>query len=215
MGFFIDKNNRRKSPVVLAAFCAALLDLVVFGVLYALLIDPLYHYLPLGGGTAASFMHSVVIACIGTALCCLLFLLPDKRVAPYGFAGLAVVMCMFYIAAAMLEPAAQAVIVQFVSMFGLAPVVVSNAVAWPIYSKLKRDNPAPNHKKTFQEELRDAIREEKTHSKKNGKVESAETEPTCLAEETMFPPEFSRVPSARNLMEEAMLFYENGEESDN
>jgi hypothetical protein len=38
MGFFIDKNNRRKSPVVLAAFCAALLDLVVFGVLYALLI---------------------------------------------------------------------------------------------------------------------------------------------------------------------------------
>ena len=79
MSFFVDRFNRRKSPIALAALGATLLDLCVFGVLYALLIDPLYHYLPLGGGTAASFVHSIVIACIGTALCCLLFLLPDKR----------------------------------------------------------------------------------------------------------------------------------------
>lgn len=213
MGFFIDKHNRRKSPVVLAAFCAALLDLAVFGVLYALLIDPLYHYLPLGGGTAASFVHSIVIACIGTALCCLLFLLPDKRVAPYGFAGLAVVMCMFYIAAAMLEPAAQAVIVQFVSMFGLAPVVVSNAVAWPLYSKLKRDHPAPNHKKTFREEIREVIAEEKSRQK--NRAAQPEKNAACPAEESIFPPEVGRAPSARNLTEEAMLFYEDGEKSDN
>ena len=39
---------------------------------------------------------------ISTLLCCLLFLLKDKRVAPYGFAGLAVILLMFCAAAWML-----------------------------------------------------------------------------------------------------------------
>ena len=41
MSFFIDKKNRRKSPIVLAALGAALLDLAVFGIAYALLTAPL------------------------------------------------------------------------------------------------------------------------------------------------------------------------------
>ena len=41
MSFFIDKHNRRKSPIALAAFGAALLYMVLFGVLYGLLAEPL------------------------------------------------------------------------------------------------------------------------------------------------------------------------------
>ena len=36
MSFFIDRFNRRKSPIALAAFGAALLYAVIFAVLYAL-----------------------------------------------------------------------------------------------------------------------------------------------------------------------------------
>ena len=37
MSFFVDRFNRRKSPLALAAFGAALLDLAVFALLYAFL----------------------------------------------------------------------------------------------------------------------------------------------------------------------------------
>lgn len=39
MSLFIDRHNRRKSPLALAAFGAALLYLCIYGVLYALLAE--------------------------------------------------------------------------------------------------------------------------------------------------------------------------------
>ena len=54
MSFFIDKKNRRKSPIVLAALGAALLDLAVFGIAYALLTDPLYHAVQLDSEIATT-----------------------------------------------------------------------------------------------------------------------------------------------------------------
>lgn len=39
MSLFIDRHNRRKSPLTLAAFGAALLYLCIYGVLYALLAE--------------------------------------------------------------------------------------------------------------------------------------------------------------------------------
>ena len=103
MSFFIDRFNRRKSPIALAAFGAAVLYLVIFGVLYGLLAGPLYRTVSLSTPAATTAVHSVIIAAIGTAVCCLLFLLKDKRVAPYGFCGLAVALCMFYAAAFLLD----------------------------------------------------------------------------------------------------------------
>ena len=154
MSFFIDKHNRRKSPIALAAFGAALLYMVLFGVLYGLLAEPLYYAVSLGTPTATTVVHTIIIAVIGTAICCLLFLLKDKRVAPYGFFGLAVALCMFYAAALLLEDDARSLMLYLITIYGLAPVLVGNAVTWPIYLKIKRDNPALNHRKTISEELR-------------------------------------------------------------
>ena len=82
MSFFIDRFNRRKSPIALAAFAAALLYIVIFGLLYALLAEPLYRAVSLSTPLATTAVHSAIIAAVGTAVCCLLFLLKDKRVAP-------------------------------------------------------------------------------------------------------------------------------------
>ena len=220
MSFFIDQNNRRKSPIVLAAVGAALLYLAVFGIAYALLTEPLYHAVRLESAAAATAVHAIIIALAGTAVCCLLFFLPDKRVAPYGFAGLAVVFAMFCAAALMLDEPARGNMLRLIAMFGLAPILVGNAVTWPIYLKMKRANPALNHRKTIQEELQEAL--EKEAAKKPPREAPpppqpeppAEREPEVTAEEAMFGPEAGAgaPPAFRSAQDEAMLFYEDDEE---
>ena len=220
MSFFIDQKNRRKSPIILAALGAALLDLAVFGICYALLTEPLYHAVRLGGEIATTAVHALIIALAGTAVCCLQFLLPEKRVAPYGFAGLAVVFMMFCAAALMLDAPARGNMLRLIAMFGLAPILAGNAVTWPIYLKMKRANPALNHRKTIQEELQEAL--EKEAAKKPSckappppqSVPPAEREPEVTAEEAMFGPEAGAgtPPAFRSAQDEAMLFYEDDEE---
>ena len=220
MSFFIDQKNRRKSPIILAALGAALLDLAVFGICYALLTEPLYHAVRLGGEIATTAVHALIIALAGTAVCCLQFLLPEKRVAPYGFAGLAVVFMMFCAAALMLDAPARGNMLRLIAMFGLAPILAGNAVTWPIYLKMKRANPALNHRKTIQEELQEAL--EKEAAKKPSckappppqPVPPAEREPEVTAEEAMFGPEAGAgtPPAFRSAQDEAMLFYEDDEE---
>ena len=220
MSFFIDQKHRRKSPIILAALGAALLDLAVFGICYALLTEPLYHAVRLGGEIATTAVHALIIALAGTAVCCLQFLLPEKRVAPYGFAGLAVVFMMFCAAALMLDAPARGNMLRLIAMFGLAPILAGNAVTWPIYLKMKRANPALNHRKTIQEELQEAL--EKEAAKKPSckappppqPVPPAEREPEVTAEEAMFGPEAGAgtPPAFRSAQDEAMLFYEDDEE---
>ena len=64
MSLFIDKHNRRKSPLALAAFGAALLYFCVFGFLYAVLAEPLYGHVRLGSPAATTAAHSVIIALV-------------------------------------------------------------------------------------------------------------------------------------------------------
>ena len=146
MNLFIDKNHRRKSPIAIAGFFATLLDLCIYGVLYTLLAEPLYRQLT---------VHTLIIALAGTAIGSLLFLLRDKRVALFGFVGLAVVLVMFYFAAWMLDTDQRATMVQLITLYGVAPALIGNAVAWPVYLKLRKTHPLPVQK-TLQEEMREA-----------------------------------------------------------
>ena len=223
MSLFIDKHNRRKSPLALAAFGAALLYFCVFGFLYAVLAEPLYGHVRLGSPAATTAAHSVIIALVGTAACCLLFLLEDKRVAPLGFAGLTGVLGMFYAAALMLEGEARSLMIQLITMYGLSPVLIGNAVAWPIYFKMKKAAPTPKRRKTVQQELmeaaaREAEKQERKQARqvKKGRIpappEAAEPDPppkppeSPSPEEALFGPEPG--PSAfRSEEEEAMLLY--------
>lgn len=155
MSLFIDKNHRRKSPIVLAGFFAALLYVCIYGVLYALLAGPLYHHLQLPGTLLTNIVHTLIVSLIGTAICGLLFLMKDKRVALLGFAGLAVVLAMFYIAAFMLENEERALMLQIITLYGLAPAIIGNLFAWPVYRKLRKTHPLPE-RKTLREEIREA-----------------------------------------------------------
>ena len=222
MSFFIDRFNRRKSPIALAAFGAALLYIVVFGVLYGLLAGPLYRAVSLCTPAATTAVHSLIVAVIGTAVCCLLFLLKDKRVAPYGFSGLLVALCMFYAAALLLDGLARSNMLYLITVYGLAPVLVGNAVTWPIYFRMKRANPALNRRKTISEELRDAVAKEASKHPEPPKSEvPSPTEPSTPAErpdtsgDALFGPQADRSPMvSRSVQEEAMLFYEDDDDEE-
>lgn len=141
MSFFIDKHGRRKSPIALAACGAALLDLAVYFCTAALLAGPLYRTVSFGGETVTSMLHTTIITVISTLLCCLLFLLKDKRVVPYGFAGLAVILLMFCAAAWMLPQETRGSMLRLFLTVGLPPVLLGNAVSWPIYRRLRKAHP--------------------------------------------------------------------------
>ena len=223
MSFFIDQHNRRKTTIALTAFCVGFLYACLFVALSILLAGPLYDTVQLGSAAATTAVHAVVIALVGTAICCLTFLLQDKRIAPYSFVGMAVWLCMFYAAALLLEADARSYMLQLITMFGLAPVLVGNAVTWPIYLKIKRANPALNHRKTIREELNEAVKEEAAKhperpTEENASEPAAPTaQPEPTLEEAMFGPEAGAGPrpAYRSVEEEAMLFYEDEEENDN
>ena len=222
MSFYIDRFNRRKSPIALAAFAAALLYIVIFGLLYALLAEPLYRAVSLSTPLATTAVHSAIIAAVGTAVCCLLFLLKDKRVAPYGFFGLAIALGMFYAAAFLLDGLARSNMLYLITAYGLAPVLIGNAVTWPIYLSMKRANPALNRRKTISEELRDAVAEEASKHLASPESPSQPEKPAPAPSDrpdpsgdALFGPQADRSPMvSRSVQEEAMLFYEDEDDEE-
>lgn len=195
MNLFIDKNHRRKSPIAIAGFFATLLDLCIYGVLYTLLAEPLYRQLTLPSTAATNAVHTLIIALVGTAIGSLLFLLRDKRVALFGFVGLAVVLVMFYFAAWMLDTDQRATMVQLITLYGVAPALIGNAVAWPVYLMLRKTHPLPVQK-TLQEEMREAA---------GTKADAApKAHPAAPAAEER---------PRRSPQEDAMLLFEDGEDA--
>ena len=103
MSLFLTKEGKRKSPMAVTIFFVDLLFCLVFGGAYALLTEPLHSLLPLGGGMPETVLHCLIIAVIGTAVCCVLFLLLDKGIVPYSFAGLPGVTIMCLVASTPLD----------------------------------------------------------------------------------------------------------------
>ena len=178
MNLFIDKNHRRKSPIAIAGFFATLLDLCIYGVLYTLLAEPLYRQLTLPSTAATNAVHTLIIALAG-----------------FGFVGLAVVLVMFYFAAWMLDTDQRATMVQLITLYGVAPALIGNAVAWPVYLKLRKTHPLPVQK-TLQEEMREAA---------GTKADAApKAHPAAPAAEER---------PRRSPQEDAMLLFEDGEDA--
>lgn len=138
MALFVTKDGKRKSPMALTVFFVVLLDCLIFAAAYALLTDPLHQVLPLGSAALENMVHGTLISLAGTAVCCLLFLLPDKRIVPYGFAGLPVVTLMCIAAATQLEPAARSMMIQVTLLYTLLPALIGNLVSWTVYYRLRR-----------------------------------------------------------------------------
>ena len=223
MALFVDQNKRRKSPLVMLCFCVSLLFACVYGILYAVLTEQLYLHVSLGGTAATTALHAVLMAAAGTCVCCLLFLLPDKRIVPGAYLCLAALLLVFYVAVFLLESENRSAMLRLITLFGLAPVLVGNAAAWPIYLKIRGAHPAPQKIKTLREELREAV-DAQTQKTPPAPLKTwektaphpAPPEQTATEEEALFGPEGGGEPGRafRSAQEEAMLFYDDEESND-
>ena len=66
-----------------------------------------------------------------------LFLLPDKRIVPYSFAGLPVITIMCLVASTQLEADLRGMMVYVTLLYTLLPILIGNLAAWTIYFKLR------------------------------------------------------------------------------
>jgi len=164
MSLFVDRSGRRKSPLALSAFFTGILFFFIYGALYVLLAEPLYHSIAFESVLLTNVVHSVIIALAGSLLCCLMFLLPDKQIAPLGFLCVAILTLVLYAASAAMAEG-RAVMMQFVSMYCLAPTIIGNLIGWSVYALLCRQGYKPAARKTIAEELNEAIQKEKKAAK--------------------------------------------------
>ena len=143
MALFVTKEGKRKSPMAVTCFFVDLLFCLVFGGMYALLTGVLHDHLPLGGGMAENWIHCGLISVVGTAVCCILFLLPDKRIVPYSFASLPVITIMCVVAAFQLEPAARNMMLYVTFLYTLMPILVATRIVDAIFQAVQKTDAAP------------------------------------------------------------------------
>lgn len=216
MSLFIDKHNRRKSPFSLVVFGMTLLECLLFGVMYGVLAAPLARAVVFSSATATWAVHGLIIAAAGTALSCLFFLAPDKRLVPWGFVGLGVVLGMFCAAALLLPSPDRHWMLLLILAYGLPPVLVGNLVTWPLYLRIKRSAPAPERRKTVRQELMEAAAKEaaKQERKQTRQARPEKEVPPSTPEEALFEPEAGSAPSFRSEEEEAMRLYMDNEDEE-
>lgn len=144
ISLFLNKDKTPKSPLLLLCFCMGIVFCVIFGIMYALLTDPLHAYVRVGGETLSTSLHSIIIALCGTAACCSFFVLRDKRIVPGAFVFLAVFLAAGYLMTIPLGANDRELMRYIISLYGLAPVLLGNVVSWGIYLKIRKKKHLPS-----------------------------------------------------------------------
>lgn len=133
---FLNDDKTRKSPLAVYSFFLALVYCVIFGVFYALLTDPLHHLINTGNQTVSTVLQALIMSLAGALVCCLFFFLRDKRIALGGFAFMALLLLIAFLATFLLEATQRLAMRQFLLLYGLGPVLVGNLAGLAVYSIL-------------------------------------------------------------------------------
>lgn len=131
--FFVNKDGSHKSTLSLKVFFLGIAFIGVFSLVNVLLIDPLHQMINIVNTPITSFFHCTVIGAVGTLICMLFFLLPDKRLVPMTFVCLAGVLAMVILVALFMTTEVRKDLLTMILLFGAAPVLFGNAASWIIY----------------------------------------------------------------------------------
>ena len=138
--FQMMENGRVKSTLMLYSFCLCWVFAAVYGAAIALLIGPLHMLMAGSPVFLENLVTALVPAVLGTAVCCLTWLLPgDKRKLPAAYLWLTLLMLACLIGLIMLMGWENAgLVLQFFGMFVLAPLALglsSSLLAYYLYWK--------------------------------------------------------------------------------
>jgi hypothetical protein len=143
--FQMMENGRVKSTLMLYSFCLCWVFAAVYGAAIALLIGPLHMLMAGSPVFLENLVTALVPAVLGTAVCCLTWLLPgDKRKLPAAYLWLTLLMLACLIALLILlkgEQGAQILALQFFGMFVLIPLIMGDGMSILLFYRYWKHKP--------------------------------------------------------------------------
>ena len=143
--FQMMENGRVKSTLMLYSFCLCWVFAAVYGAAIALLIGPLHMLMAGSPVFLENLVTALVPAVLGTAVCCLTWLLPgDKRKLPAAYLWLTLLMLACLIALLILlkgEQGAQILALQFFGVFVLVPLVLGDGMSILLFYRYWKHKP--------------------------------------------------------------------------
>ena len=143
--FQMMENGRVKSTLMLYSFCLCWVCAAVYGAAIALLIGPLHMLMAGSPVFLENLVTALVPAVLGTAVCCLTWLLPgDKRKLPAAYLWLTLLMLACLIALLILlkgEQGAQILALQFFGMFVLVPLIMGDGMSILLFYRYWKHKP--------------------------------------------------------------------------
>ncbi len=132
--------QKRTNTTVMMSFLLGLVFSAVYTLGYGLLTEFLYQHLSLPvPDLVNSILHAVLISALGTAVCCLGFLLPQKELVPAGYLWMTFFVTIAYLFTLVhFAGEERSSLLMALSLFCLAPVVVGNGVVWPVFHRLEQ-----------------------------------------------------------------------------
>ena len=155
MGFLTDSEGKKRSTFLLFVFLLTLLYIGLYFLSYFYLAEPLYTWIHFNSELWTTFVHAGIISLVGTLVCCLAFLLPDKKMAPCGFAGVAFVFCLFLVVSLLRNTEDRLYMLKMICMYGAGPSVIGNLISWPVYHAFVRHGYEKPKAKTLEQEIRE------------------------------------------------------------
>ncbi len=132
--------TRRTDPSLMWSFLLSLVFLAVYAAAYALLTEPLHRLLTFPGKPLlSSVIHIIIISSVGSAVCCLAFFLPNRRIPLLAFGWVAFFfVLLFALSLIFFEGEKRANLFTFLLGFALGPALIGNGFAWGIRLLIKR-----------------------------------------------------------------------------
>ncbi|HIS42348.1 MAG TPA: hypothetical protein IAC11_05680 [Candidatus Limiplasma pullicola] len=134
-------TSRQERPQVLYAFGLSLVFVLIDWMVFTLLVEPLYRWLPIEPAWLCNAVHLLLLSLVGTLLGCLAFGAVGSRLrlVPWGYSffPVYVVICILFVWLE-LEGEIRMLALQLVCLYTLSPTIVGMAVSWAVYFWLRR-----------------------------------------------------------------------------
>jgi hypothetical protein len=145
--FQLTENGRPKSTLLLYSFCLCWVFLAIYGIAFALLIDPLDSLLSGAPVLVVNLVEALVPTVVSTAICSLSWFLSrtEKRLMPAAYLWMFVLALACLITLLILlrgEQGTQALVLQFFAMFILGPVLLGGGLSMFLYYRHWKKRPA-------------------------------------------------------------------------
>lgn len=137
------KMNRQgqERTQILYAFGLSLVFVLIDWMVFTLLVEPLYQWLPIEPAWLCNAVHLTLLSLTGTLLGCLAFGAVGSRLSlvpwAYSFFPVYVLACAL-VAWLGLEGETRTFALRLVCLYTLAPAIIGMAVSWPLYFWLRR-----------------------------------------------------------------------------